>query len=78
MTKCQCLGCLRAADRNVGGRFVCNPCYLKQGHLYFPHKKPFPTFQVLMAIIIVLLWLVADISVAGWFNLCFEFGRRYL
>jgi hypothetical protein len=59
---CQCIGCSNPADRNVGGRMVCNPCYLKEGHLYFPHKNPFPTLRVLVTIIIVLIWLVMDVS----------------
>lgn len=92
MIRCQCIDCINPADRNVGGRMVCHPCYLKEGHLFFPHKKPFPMLRVLVTIIVVLIWLIGDvatgtrnigelfataISSAVLFNVFFEFGRRF-
>lgn len=91
MIRCQCIGCSRPAHRNVGGRMVCDPCYLKDGHLFFSPKKPFPTLRVLMTIIAVLVWLIMDVatgqrnvidlactalSSAILFNVFFEVGRR--
>ena len=36
---CECVGCNNRADRNVGGRSVCDQCYLRDDHLYFPWPK---------------------------------------
>lgn len=42
---CECVGCTRFASRNVAGRLVCNECYNRNGHLFFPWPKPKSLFE---------------------------------